>query len=276
MNYNTIISAGKLNDIIGDEQVRVFDCRFSLKDPQGGLKCYQQGHLPHAQFADMDTQLSSPMTASSGRHPLPSPEDFIKQLRAWGVSNDTQVIAYDDMKGAFAARLWWMMRWLGHEKVAVLDGGLPKWLSRGFSTSSQYKSTTTNGDFVADDSERLFIHFDSINAYSKSLDHLIIDARSAKRFNGEVPEPRQGLRSGTLPNSINIPYTELLNNGCFKSKTALLDIFESKIDMQNTLVFSCGSGITACNLALGASIAGYHNLLVYDGSWTEYGSLTKS
>ena len=109
MEYNTMISTDELQAIINNDNVRVFDCRFSLKDPKGGLKNYQAGHLPNAQFADMDTQLSSAMTATSGRHPLPDAEVFIKQLQAWGVNNETQVIAYDDISGAFAARLWWMM-----------------------------------------------------------------------------------------------------------------------------------------------------------------------
>ena len=240
----------------------------------GTLDDYTNKLIPRSQFFDIKGSFSD----SNAEFPntLPSKAQFQSEVRKLGINRGTAIVVYDAHGLYSSARAWWLFKHFGHHNIAVLDGGLPKWLSRGFSTSSQYKSTTTNGDFVADDSERLFIHYDSINAYSKSLDHLIIDARSAKRFNGEVPEPRQGLRSGTLPNSINIPYTELLNNGCFKSKTALLDIFESKIDMQNTLVFSCGSGITACNLALGASIAGYHNLLVYDGSWTEYGSLTKS
>ncbi len=112
MSYSTIISAQQLNTIINDDNVRVFDCRFSLKDPQGGLKSYQSGHLPMAQFADMDTQLSSAMSGTSGRHPLPDTNVFLAQLKAWGINKDTQVIAYDDISGAFAARLWWMMRWM--------------------------------------------------------------------------------------------------------------------------------------------------------------------
>lgn len=149
MEYNTIISTDQLADIIDHDDVRIFDCRFLLKDPQGGLKKYQEGHIPNAQFADMDTQLSSAMTAQSGRHPLPKSDDFIQQLRAWGVNDDTQVIAYDDISGAFAARMWWMLRWMGHNKVAVLDGGLQKWQAQGGSLSTETPDFAA-GNFVAD------------------------------------------------------------------------------------------------------------------------------
>ena len=161
MSYNTIISAQQLNEIINNDNVRIFDCRFSLKDPQGGLKSFNAGHLPNAQFADMDTQLSSPMTETSGRHPLPEAKAFIEQLKQWGVNNDTQVIAYDDMSGAFAARLWWMMRWVGHSNVAVLNGGMQKWTEAGFDLSQDVTEFAA-GHFTGDANMEWLVDIDSV------------------------------------------------------------------------------------------------------------------
>lgn len=270
MNYNTIISAGKLNDIIGDEQVRVFDCRFSLKDPQGGLKCYQQGHLPHAQFADMDTQLSSPMTASSGRHPLPSPEDFIKQLRAWGVSNDTQVIAYDDMKGAFAARLWWMMRWLGHEKVAVLDGGMEKWSEAGYPLTQEAVDFPA-GDFSGKANMEWLVDIDTVSRELEAGKMTLIDARAADRFTAK--DQQTDPVPGHIPGAKNLPFGgNLTGDGLMKSSTEIRQRFDAiiKENPDREVVNMCGSGVTACHNLLAQAIAGMPPMKIFIGSWSQW------
>ena len=158
--------------------------------------------------------------------------------------------------------------------IAVLDGGLPEWMSKKYATQKKYSSPQAKGDFIADIKEELFTNFSGVNRFSKIEDTLIFDARSFERFRGEVPEPRKGLRSGIIPNSVNLPYTKLLNGHTLKSEEELKSVFETFANNRERFVFSCGSGVTACNLALGASVVGYKNLVVYDGSWTEYGTLT--
>ena len=156
MNYQTIISAEELNNNVQNDDWFVFDCRFMLKDPAGGLKMFNQGHIPGAQFADMDTDLSSPMTAATGRHPLPDPEIFKQKLSAWGVTNDAQIVCYDDISGAFAARMWWLLKWLGHQNVAVLDGGIEKWTAKGLPLEKETITRTTS-NFKGDANHAMWV-----------------------------------------------------------------------------------------------------------------------
>jgi thiosulfate/3-mercaptopyruvate sulfurtransferase len=162
----------------------------------------------------------------------------------------------------------------GFDNIAVLDGGLPEWKAAGFKLETKKTDAKPKGNFVATYNTTLFKFFDDIKKSSDNNNHLIIDARSEQRFKSIVPEPRKGLRSGTIPSSVNIPYTNLLDGNCFKSNEDISKEFD-KINANNEhLVFSCGSGITACVLALGAKLIGKSNTSVYDGSWTEYGTLT--
>src|SRR5580698_6517398 len=131
MTFTTLISAAALRDLVGKREIAIIDCRFDLMNPEGGRRAYLEGHIPGARYADLNTDLSAPISATSGRHPLPAPDDFARTLARLGVGGDTQVIAYDDSAGAFAARAWWMLRWMGHPAAAVLDGGIKAWVSAG-------------------------------------------------------------------------------------------------------------------------------------------------
>ena len=270
MEYDTIISAQDLNSIISDDNVRVFDCRFSLKDPQGGLKSYQSGHLPNAQFADMDTQLSSAMTETSGRHPLPDVDVFIEQLCAWGVSNDTQVIAYDDMKGAFAARLWWMMRWVGHNKVAVLNGGMEKWTEQGFPLT-QDSVDYSRGNFTGQANMDWLVDIDTVRSELEADSITLIDARAADRFtakdNKTDPVP------GHIPGAVNLPFGgNLTGEGLMQAPDAIKQRFESVIKDRpvGDVVNMCGSGVTACHNLLAQAIAGMPPMKIFIGSWSQW------
>ncbi|MEM7304849.1 MAG: sulfurtransferase [Pseudomonadota bacterium] len=270
MKYNTIITADQLKSIIENDNVRVFDCRFSLKDPQGGLKCYQQGHLPHAQFADMDTQLSSAMTETSGRHPLPIPEDFIEQLCAWGVSNDTQVVAYDDMKGAFAARLWWMMRWLGHNNVAVLNGGMDQWTQAGYPLS-QDQVEYARGDFSGQPKMEWLVDIDTVSTELEAGKITLIDARAADRFTAK--DQQSDPVPGHIPGAKNLPFGgNLTGDGLMKSADEIKQRFDSLINQNpdNEVVNMCGSGVTACHNLLAQAIAGLPPMKVFIGSWSQW------
>ncbi|RNC86211.1 MAG: sulfurtransferase [Winogradskyella sp.] len=236
---------------------------------------YDSGELiPKSRFFDIKTKFSD--VNAEFPNTLPSIKQFQDEARKLGVNRNSPIVAYDKHGIYSSARAWWLFKYFGHENVAVLDGGFPEWKECGFDIEQQYFIDFEEGNFFATEHKELMTNFEGIKEYSHDKDALIIDARAKKRFSGEVPEPRKGLRSGTIPNSKNLPYTDLLINKKFRSVSELKEIFEDVNFEQNHLVFSCGSGITACNLALAATLAGYDKLTVYDGSWTEYGSLTKS
>ena len=228
--------------------------------------------IPNARFFDIKhkfSDVSAPFPST-----LPSKEQFQQEARAIGINNDSIVIVYDD-KGIYSsARAWWLFKTFGFKNVAVLDGGLPEWENQNFEIENYSNETYAKGDFIVEYHPNLMTDFDGIKAYSKDSETLIVDARSEARFKCLVDEPRAGLRRGIIPNSQNLPFTSLLKGNKLKSKEELLKIFNNLVKDKPTIVFSCGSGITACILALAATRCDYNNLRVYDGSWTEYGSLT--
>ena len=269
MNYNTIISAADLASIIDQDNVHVFDCRFMLKDPQGGLKMYQEGHLPNAQFADMDTQLSSPMTDVSGRHPLPDIDAFVKQLGQWGVNNDTQVIAYDDISGAFAARMWWLLRFLGHEKVAVLDGGMQQWQKLG-KQLTQDVPTITAQEFNAQPQIDWLVDIETVQSEIKNKNITLIDARAADRYTGK--DQQTDPVPGHVPGARSLPFPGNLVDGVFNTPETIRSRFEEVIGDQelDKVVNMCGSGVTACHNLLALAVAGYAPTKLFVGSWSQW------
>lgn len=227
--------------------------------------------IPNARFFDIKYKFSD----TSARFPstLPSIEQFEKEAKILGINNDSFIVVYDD-KGIYSsARAWWLFKTFGFNNVAVLDGGLPEWKQHGFSIEPYKKEHLAKGNFKAVFRPELMTNFIGINQFSKDSKTLILDARSEARFKCLIDEPRHGLRRGSIPNSKNLPYTELFNGNILKSKDQLLKTFDKLVGETTTMVFSCGSGITACILALVATQCGFNNLVVYDGSWTEYGTL---
>jgi len=193
-----------------------------------------------------------------------------------GVNQDSIIVVYDDLGIYSSARAWWLFKTFGFKNVAVLNGGLPEWINNGYKTEEkkQLQLLPEKGSFKAIYNPDNVIFFDDLNTISKDKKYKIIDARSSNRFNCLVPEPRVGLRSGTIPNSTNLPYNQVLNGNILKSEVELKTIFNTLSAKNKHLVFSCGSGITAAILSLAATISGYKNS-IYDGSWTEYGTLTQ-
>lgn len=227
--------------------------------------------IPKSIFFDIKNKFSD--IYSEFPNTLPSKEQFENEAQKIGINTNSAIVIYDVHGIYSSARVWWLFKYFGHKNVAVLDGGLPNWKVEGFKTVKGYQEISEIGNFKAEVNSSFITNFEGILNFSKDNNVQIIDARSAKRFSGEILEPRKGLRSGTIPNSINLPFSELLNENTFKSKTELKSIFNSISNNKNHLVFSCGSGITACVLALGATLIDYKELTVYDGSWTEYGTL---
>lgn len=269
--YQQLISVTQLKDSLTVADCRIVDCRFDLMQSEQGRADYLAGHLPGAVFADMDVDLADPITDTSGRHPLPDVGRFCATLESWGISNETQVVAYDYANGALAARLWWMLRWMGHERVAVLDGGIAAWRAAGNElqdTVPQIEKTvftaTPKPEYVATTEE-------ISSAVADGIELNLVDARDAARFLGQT-EPIDTV-AGHVPGAINYPLSRNLNSdGSWRSATELAGVWEEVLDgrPKAPLIAMCGSGVTACHLVLSAQMAGLAAPRVYVGSWSEW------
>lgn len=228
--------------------------------------------IPGARFFDLKHKFSD--LSAQFPNTFPSLEQFEREAQKLGINNDSFIVVYDD-KGIYSSpRAWWLFKAYGFSNIAVLDGGLPAWTEAYYPLAKKESNHNFNGNFKAQLQDGFMMFFDDLKVISQSQNHHIVDARSENRFNGLEPEPREGLRSGHIPNSKNIPYTELLNGNKLKPTAAIENIFDAVLSEQKPITFSCGSGITACILALGATLINYKDLSVYDGSWTEWGTLT--
>lgn len=270
MSHTTLVDPQTLADHL-DVGWCVFDCRFALSDPPAGERAYRQGHIPGARYLHLDHDLAGPVTPQSGRHPLPDPETLAGKLAAVGVSTGTQVVAYDDAAGAFAARLWWLLRWLGHSQVAVLDGGWQRWLRESRLVSVEIPANAARGNLRAHADRSLWRDAGQVLAQTRAGAGRLFDARAPERFRGEV-EPIDPV-AGHVPGAVNLPYAENVSeNGCFKSAEALRARFLSALGgvAPAQAVSMCGSGVTACHNLLAMEIAGLKGAKLYAGSWSEW------
>lgn len=227
--------------------------------------------IPGARFFDIKNVFSD--TLATYPNTWPGQDAFIQAARDLGINNNSTIVVYDDHGIYSSARAWWMFKSMGHQNVAVLNGGLVAWQEAGFDLEKKNDISVVQGNFDGHFMSDFFKdHHDVLDDLNDAKE-LVIDARAEDRFKGLVEEPRKGLRSGHIPGSINLPYTDLLENGKMIESIYLKEKLQSIIPENKNLVFSCGSGITACVLALGAELSGYKNLSVYDGSWTEWGSI---
>ena len=269
MPHTTLVSTAELAAHLDDPAWVVFDCRHDLAKPDSGAQDYAASHIPGARFLHLDRDLSAPATGKNGRHPLPDPQAFMRTLGAAGVDVRKQVIAYDAQTGVYAARLWWMLRWLGHENVAVLDGGYAKWTQERRSVTSaaprlapaqfsgQPRAISVDADYV----------LRSIGQPGRML----IDARGPDRFRGEneTLDPVGGRIRGAL----NRFFRDNLDaNGCFKPAQDLRQGFAALLGNTppEAVVHSCGSGVSACHNVLAMEIAGFPGSRLYPGSWSEW------
>lgn len=266
--WTTLVQPETLAMGLERSDVVVVDCRHSLADPEAGAREYLRGHLPGARFAHMDADLSRHShDPGHGRHPWPDAAEFAARLGAWGISPLHQVVAYDHEDGAFAARLWFLLRALGHEKVAVLDGGWKRWTRLALSVSSTPQPPSP-GHYPAGgfDATRLL----DADAVQRRLDEggCLIDARAPARFRGEE-EPIDRV-AGHVPGAVNRPYSENLDNGRFKAPAQLADEFRARLDGRDPaeVVVMCGSGVTACHHLLAMERAGLRGAALYTGSWS--------
>ncbi|WP_370277319.1 sulfurtransferase [Pontibacterium sp.] len=267
--YTTLITAPELNTLIENGNVLVLDCRFSLADAGYGQRVYSEAHLSGACFMHLDDDLSSPITPKTGRHPLPDVDKLADKLRSYGLNNNLQVVVYDDCGGAMAARTWWLLRWLGHDAVAVLNGGYPHWVQAGFEVT-QAVPQAEPGNFAVSLRDEMNLSVDEV---LKSLDDqsiTLVDARGAERYRGEQ-EPIDPV-AGHIPGALNRPLTDNLENGLFKSAEQLQAEWQQllgTVDPQR-IVHYCGSGVTACHNQLAMAVAGITGTRIYAGSWSEW------
>jgi thiosulfate/3-mercaptopyruvate sulfurtransferase len=277
MSFTTLIDVDSLAALTSPAVL--LDCRFDLSDPDAGRRAYAAGHIPGARYADLDRDLSSPATSASGRHPLPAPDVLAGFFTAAGIGGQTQVIAYDDANGSFAARAWWLSRWLGHDPVAVLDGGFKAWVAAGgaaggaplesgepppapggaqppFTVQLRPESVLTAGDVqrALEDSRRL-----------------LVDARAAERFAGAV-EPLDRV-AGHVPGAVNHPFSANLGeDGRFLAAGELRRRWLTRLGGREPsgTILMCGSGVTACHNVLAMTSAGLPGGKLYAGSWSEW------
>jgi thiosulfate/3-mercaptopyruvate sulfurtransferase len=268
--YTTLVTAATLAANLQAPDWLVADCRFDLAQPAAGEAAYRAGHIPGAVYAHLDRDLSSPITPTTGRHPLPDPERFAATLRAWGVSSTTQVIAYDADNGMYAARLWWLLRWVGHRAVAVLDGGFKAWTAERLPTGTEIPARSP-GQFAARPNRELWLDAQQVQERLQQPDWRLLDARAPERFAGKV-EPLD-TRAGHVPGARNHPFaTNLAADGRFGAPEELRRRYEQSqagVSDDHTIVM-CGSGVTACHLLLAMEYAGKPGARLYAGSWSEW------
>ena len=272
MQYSTLISTETLAGSLADPSLVIVDCRHNLSDVDAGEAAYRSAHLPGAFFLHLDRDLSGAKTGGNGRHPLPDRATLIDTLGRIGIGPHTQVVAYDQNAGMWASRLWWLLRWLGHDRVAVLDGGLDKWIAEGRPVDAN-APTPRPTRFEAKTPPRTTATADEILQHLNDGTIAVLDARAPERFRGDM-EPIDPV-AGHIPGALSRPYLDNLTaQGTFKSAQALRHEFEAQLEQRapSSVVHQCGSGVTACHNVLAMEIAGLHGSRLYPGSWSEWSS----
>ncbi len=274
MEPRNLVSTEWLAAALGHPDLVVFDTtKYLPNEPKDGLTEFRATHIPGARFFDIDA-IADPDTSLP--HMVPSPGRFARMVGALGVGNDSFCVFYDQKGLASAARGWWMMGLFGHDRAAVLDGGLPKWVREGRPVESGDPATPAPATFLPAYRPARLRGVGDLMANLDSKAELVLDARAGNRFRAEVPEIRPGIRAGHIPGSANLPYTELLAPDQTLLAPAALrqKLAAAGIDGSRPVVTSCGSGVTACILTLAMTQAGLPAGAVYDGSWTEWGGRT--
>jgi thiosulfate/3-mercaptopyruvate sulfurtransferase len=270
MVHRTLIGTAALADLLAqDSSVVVVDCRFDLADTAAGERAYQAAHVPGAVYAHLDRDLSGVKTGVNGRHPLPVPEALRATLGRLGIAPGTQVIAYDQDSGMYASRLWWLLRWMGHDAVGVLDGGWAAWTREGRSTTSGVESRPTL-EFHGAVRPELTTNADALPAFVATTAARLVDARAPERFRGDV-EPLDPV-GGHIPGAVNHFFQWNLADGHFRTPDELRARFAESIgDTKGAdVVCYCGSGVTACHNLLALEHAGLTGARLYPGSWSEW------
>ncbi|GGK51357.1 MULTISPECIES: sulfurtransferase [Flavobacteriaceae] len=265
----TIVSVKWLHKNLNDPDLIILDAS-QTKTIINTTSKFQGLQIKNARFFDIKNSFSKNDTDLPNM--LQDPTDFEQACRKLGINKSSKIVVYDNLGIYTSPRVWWLFKTMGHTNIAILNGGLPAWNQEGFELEPITKSTYKLGDFEAIFHPALVKDIEAIKTNLTTKINLVIDARSEGRFDGTAPDPRPDLKSGHIPNSINLPYTAVLENGKFKQKETLKTIFSNLQIDDNPLIFTCGSGITACILMLASELVSNNTKAVYDGSWTEWAS----
>jgi thiosulfate/3-mercaptopyruvate sulfurtransferase len=270
MDKKLLVTTQELADHLDDAQWVVFDTRHDLMDVEKGRKAYAEGHIPGAYFLHVDDDLAGRKTGKNGRHPLPDIHQFAARMNERGVTPDTQVVVYDDMGGNFAVRLWWMLRWLGHERAALLDGGYPMWVKERRPVSTDVPPPR-KGTFFPRPRLGATVDTHFVERFREDPSVRLMDARAAERFAG-LQEPIDPV-AGHIPGAVNRFWQKNLQpDGRFKPAQALRDDFQAALGSASAekAVHMCGSGVTACHNIFAMELAGLPGGRLYPGSWSEW------
>jgi len=269
-HFTTLIDANTLSEQLRREDLTLFDCRFDLGNVSWGETEYARAHLPGALYLHLDRDLSSPISAQSGRHPLPDPGSFAARLAELGVTPESQIVAYDQGNGAYGARLWWLARWIGLRNVAVLDGGIAAWRAAGLPLETAVRTPKPSA-FTPTVTPNAWVTSDDVDELRQRPGNLLVDARGAERFAGrnETLDPV----AGHVPGARNRPFLDNLGaDGRFLPADVLRQQFTTLLGSTNasSVVAMCGSGVTACHNLLALEHAGFSGARLYAGSWSEW------
>ncbi|MBE9096533.1 sulfurtransferase [Tychonema sp. LEGE 07203] len=265
---NLIVSAEWLAANTENPQVIIIDCRFSLADPELGQKQYQESHIPGAGYLDLNQDLASAVGDRGGRHPLPNIAELAAKLSAIGInSGETLVVAYDDSRLAFAARLWWLLRYMGHGKVALLDGGFSGWKAAGYPVTSSLPDRP-DGKFVPELQRDMAVEFEAVKERKDLPDRVLVDSRESERYAG-LREPIDPI-AGHIPGAVNYPWQEVTDEtGKVRSASEQKQRW-TELGKAEEIIVYCGSGVTACVNLLSLEIAGIPDAKLYVGSWSDW------
>jgi thiosulfate/3-mercaptopyruvate sulfurtransferase len=274
MAYETLVSSDELSMLLQSSHrsdVLVLDCSFDLGDIEAGHRAYLAQHILGAHYVDLAQTLSGPRNGSNGRHPLPAAADFAGALCALGAHPHTQVVAYDQSEGMYAARLWWLLRWTGHRRAAVLDGGLAAWIQAGHTVTDSPTAAPVPGSYTLRAPLSRLVSFEQVLAQVGRTEQLVVDARASDRFQGknESLDPV----AGHIPGALNRPFRDNLRpDGRFKPAAVLRQEWQTLLGNASAtqVVNQCGSGVTACHNLLAMEVAGLQDAALYAGSWSEW------
>ncbi|WP_237981890.1 sulfurtransferase [Bacillus thuringiensis] len=263
-----IVTVEWLREHIEDENVRIIDCRFDLANPNWGREKYEEEHILHALYFDLNLDLSSPVAEHGGRHPLPNIEEFADKLSQAGIDEHTTVIAYDSQAGANASRLWWLLNYVGHEKVYILDGGFPAWKENGLPTTTEIPVAKRKA-FKVNVQDYMLVTMETVREnIHAGANVTLIDSREPKRYAGveELVDPK----AGHIPTAVNYFWKDgIVQSGQFKNEAGQQERFQNLSKDKETIVY-CGSGVTACPNILALKLAGFQNVKLYAGSWSDW------
>lgn len=258
-----------LTDVAGASQFPtvIVDCRFALMDPTLGRQQYKAGHIPGAYYLDLNQDLSAPVGQHGGRHPLPHLDELAAKLSQMGITSDTWVIAYDDSRFAFAARFWWLLRYLGHDRVAILDGGWKAWLEQNYPTTTEVPAAKP-APFVATVRSHWVVDIETVKARKDLETVALVDSREPERYRGER-EPIDPV-AGHIPGAVNYPWQQVTDEAGFMRSRLELQNHLAALNAADEILVYCGSGVTACVNLFALSVAGIDAGKLYAGSWSDW------